>query len=1162
MSQGGSIPEMTNLRATVRESYDRAGEFRMTLAAQPTDVLETLRQDGGRVLYRSVSSVDRSPLLVLAVERPTMQSLRQLEHEYVYRDELDAAWAALPLALDGDHGRAVLVLADPGGTLLSRLVGEPWEVSPFIRVAIGIAVALGRLHQQGLIHKDIKPEHILVDVGIGAAWLTGFGIASRLKREHQAPNLPEAIAGTLAYMAPEQTGRMNRSIDARSDLYAFGVTLYQMLTGVLPFDAAEPMEMIHCHIARNPVPPQERVAGMPAQLSAIVLKLLAKTAEERYQTAAAVEADLRRCQTQWQTHSHINPFALGAQDVSDRLLIPEKLYGREREIAILHSAFERVVASGKPELVLVRGYSGTGKSSVVQELHKALVAPRGLFASGKFDQHKRDIPYATLAQALQSLVHPLLGESEAELGQWRNSMRKALGPNGQLMVDLIPELELLIGNQPSVPELPPQDAQNRFQMVFRRFLRVFARPEHPLVLFLDDLQWLDAGTLDLLQQLVSEPEMRHLLLVAAYRDSEVGPDHALTSRLAAVRRTAVRIQEIVLAPLTLEDMNRLVCDSVHCGKETAMPLAQLVHEKTGGNPFFAIQFIATLAEEELLAFERAAGTWTWDLERVRAKGLTENVVDLMIDKLHRLPSPTREVLAQLACLGNVVEIESLARIHGGAEEAIGTALWEALHAGFIVRLDSAYKFVNARVEEAAYALIPAEKRAAVHLRIARKLAAQTPPEKLEEKVFEIVNQFNRATASITAREDREQVAKLNLIAGKRAKASTAYASAANYFATAAALLGDDCWDQRYSLLFGLELQRAECEFLSGDLIAADERLSLLSPRATNVVDHAAITSLRVRLYTALNQSGDAIAASLAYLRRVGVEWGPHPTEEEVADEFARMWGQLGGRSIDELVNLPAMTDARWCATMDVLSDVRRAAQFTDKNLYRILLGRMANLSLEHGNSDGGCVAYAWLGLALGPWLGEHAVGRRFGELSLDLVDRHGLDRFKTRVYLCFGSSSWSAHPNMTLAFLQRALEHTQNTGDLTGTAYAYNVVIAQRLVNGHSLHKLHSDAERALAFIQKGRFGALIDQMTGHVRLIRTLRGLTSAFGSFTDATFDEQQFERHLQADPGLRLAGCWYWIRKLQALCHAGEYATAVRAASEAQRLLWTTQSHFEWS
>ena len=404
-------------------------------------------------------------------------------------------------------------------------------------------------------------------------------------------------------MAPEQTGRMNRSIDARSDLYALGVTLYQMLTGALPFSASDPMEWVHCHIARRPVPPAELVPTIPPQLSAIVMKLLAKTAEERYQTAAGVEADLRRCLATLESSGRIDPFPLGAQDVSDRLMIPERLYGREREIDTLLATFDRVVAQGTTELVLVSGYSGIGKSSVVNELHKLLVPPRGLFAAGKFDQYKRDIPYTTLAQALRALVRQILVKSEAEVDQWRCVLKEAVEPNGQIIVSLVPELEVIIGKQPPVADLPPQDAHNRFQLVFRRFLGAFARPEHPLALFLDDLQWLDTATLDLLEHLVTHLEVRHLLLVGAYRDNEVSPSHPLLRTLDAVRKAGARVQEIVLAPLGSDDVGQLVADATHCEPERARPLAELVREKTGGNPFFAIQFFTALAEEGLLAFE-------------------------------------------------------------------------------------------------------------------------------------------------------------------------------------------------------------------------------------------------------------------------------------------------------------------------------------------------------------------------------------------------------------------------------------------------------------------------------------------------------------------------------------------------------------------------------
>src|SRR5882757_7609477 len=560
--------------------------------------LETLREGAEFTHYRGRQ--DGHPILVVALtaEQPAPQNLRRLEHEYSLQAELDPAWASRPLALTRRKGQTTLILEDPGGEPLDRTLlrcqGQPIELSRFLRIGIGVTTALGQVHRRGLIHKDIKPANILVDEEGGGFWLTGFGITSRLPRERQAPETPEVIAGTLAYMAPEQTGRMNRSIDSRSDLYALGVTFYEMLTGTLPFKAADPMGWVHCHIARQPAPPTDRAKQIPETLSSLVMKLLAKTAEERYQTAAGLEADLRRCQTQWQTHRRIPAFPLGMHDLPDRLLIPERLYGREHEVELLIAAYDRVVAHGITELVLVSGYSGIGKSSVVNELHKALVPPRGLFASGKFDQYKRDIPYATLGQAFQSLVRSLLSQSDAELGRWQDSLNEALGPNGQLIVNLVPELELVIGEPSPVPDLEPQDAQRRFQLVFRRFLAVFARPEHPLALFLDDLQWLDAATLALLEHLVTHSEVRHLLLVGAYRDNEVSPSHPLLRTLEVIRKAGVRVQEIVLAPLELHDIGRLIADALHCEPVRVRTLVQLVQEKTGGNPFFAIQFFIAL----------------------------------------------------------------------------------------------------------------------------------------------------------------------------------------------------------------------------------------------------------------------------------------------------------------------------------------------------------------------------------------------------------------------------------------------------------------------------------------------------------------------------------------------------------------------------------------
>jgi serine/threonine protein kinase len=551
-------------------------------------VIEPLRKDENFILYRGRSSYDASQILVLSplAEYPSAEILKRLEHEYSLKEELDPTWATRPIAMARHWDRTVLVLEDPGGVPLDQLLGQPLEVAFSLRLAISLSRAIDQLHQRGIIHKDIKPANVLVDSVTGRCWLMGLGIASRLPKERQAPKPPQFVAGTLAYMAPEQTGRMNRSIDSRSDLYSLGVTLYEVLTGSLPYTASDPMEWVHCHIARQPVSPNERLKSVPVTLSAIIMKLLAKTAEERYQTAPGVENDLRRCLTEWETQQRVDQFALGEHDTSDRLLIPEKLYGRTDEIGILLTSFDRVMASGRPELVLVSGYSGIGTSSVVNELHKVLVPPRGLFASGKFDQYKRDIPYATLAQAFQSLVRPLLGKTEAELSRWRDDFRRALNPNGSLMTELVPELKFIIGNQPAVPDLPPQDAKTRFQLVLRQFIGLFARPEHPLALFLDDLQWLDAASLDLIENLLTEPEVRQLMLIGAYRNNEVSSTHPLVHKLEAIRQSGAMVHEVILAPLARRDLTQLVEDCLHCEAEQATPLAQLIHKKTAGNPFF------------------------------------------------------------------------------------------------------------------------------------------------------------------------------------------------------------------------------------------------------------------------------------------------------------------------------------------------------------------------------------------------------------------------------------------------------------------------------------------------------------------------------------------------------------------------------------------------
>jgi predicted ATPase/signal transduction histidine kinase len=1105
----------------------------------------SLLRDGDLALYRGAGA-GLPPILLVAAENGSRAALRRLEHEYEIATQLDAAGAATPLSLTHHEGRTVLILEDPGGEPLDRVLernpGHPLDLTRFLHIAIPLANAIRRIHEQGLIHKDINPANILVDEARGGVWLTGFGIASRLLRERQAPEAPEVIAGTLAYMAPEQTGRMNRSIDARSDLYSLGVTLYQMLTGQLPFTAADPLEWVHCHIARQPTSPGDR-AGVCEPLSSLVMKLLAKSAEERYQTAAGVEADLRRCLVEWESQGRVDPFPLGERDVSDRLLIPEKLYGREREIETLLACFDRVVAHGTPELVLVSGFSGIGKSSVVHELHKVLVRPRGLYASGKFDQYKRDIPYVTFAQAFQSLVRSLLSQGEAELGRWRDSLSEALGSNGQLIVNLVPELELIIGKQPTVPDLPPQEDKNRFQAVFRRFLSVFARKEHPLALFLDDLQWLDGATLDLLEHLVTHQEVRHLLLVGAYRDNEVGPSHPLIRTLEAIRETGARVHEIVLAPLGLGDVGRLVADGLHCAPERAQVLAELVHNKTGGNPFFAIQFLTALADEGLLAFDSVAGIWAWDIQRIRAKNYTDNVVDLMVRRLKRLSVATRDALTHLACLGNMTEVGMLSMAYQQTAGSMHAALSEAVHAGLVVQQDDIYQFLHDRIQQAAYSLIPEERRAGVHLSIGRKLLANMTADELTEQLFEVANQFNRGATLLVDRDEKSRVATLNLHAGRKARASAAYASARAYLVSGTALVDERDWSSQYELTFNLWLECGECELLEGNFKQSEQRIAELLQRAASKVEQAAVYDLKVRLHTVQGEYPQALDNALACMRLFGIDLPAHPGWEEVEAEFQTIWRNLDGRSIETLIELPRMTDPELQAAMQVFSILAEVSWFNHFHLHCMLACRMVNISMQHGMSGPAAHAYACLGTLLGPVFHRYPEGYRLGRLACDLVEKHDFSAYHTKVHHEMGATSvWTQPLTSAIEFRLAVARIATETGDLTYACYNLHQTITGLLIRNDPLDAVWRESQMALDFARRARFRDVEDLIGSQQRFIATMQGRS--------APFDESTFEAQLTGDR-MNTMICLYWVLKLKARFLSGDYTEALAAAAKVKPL-----------
>lgn len=1130
----------------------------------------TTLRDGEYTLYRGTSDVLDPILLLTPAESAREGAVKRLEHELALAPELESQWAARPILLTRYDGRPALVLEDPGGESLDCVPYRPLDVANFLHLAIALSAAIRGMHERRLIHLDIKPANVIVDVARRRAWLTGFGIASRLPREHRLPEPPEVIAGTLAYMAPEQTGRMNRSVDSRSDLYAMGVTLYELLTGALPFAATDPIELIHSHIARQPISPGERSVATPAQISAVLMKLLAKTAEERYQTAAGVEADFRKCLAAWDATGRIGNFALGKHDAPERLLIPEKLYGRESETAALLAAFDRVVTSGESELVLVSGYSGIGKSSVVNELDKLISLPRGIFISGKFDQRLRGIPYATVAQAFDGLIRRILKGRDEDICRWRDAVRDAVGNLGGLLTELIPTVGQLIGPLPPVPVLSPLDTQARFQSVFQRFIGVFARREHPLVVFMDDLQWLDPGTLRLMECFTTHRDTCHLLLIGAYRDNEVDSTHALMATLEAIRKTGARIDRICLGPLHVGDVSQLLCDALHCESAPVQPLAELVHGKTGGNPFFVGQFLASLAEEGLLAFDPRSRSWTWDLDGIATKSLVGDVADLVIGRLRRLPDAAQEALKLFSCLGSHADFWTVALVHGASTDGLraGTgplrapsvlhaSLRAAVRAGAIFSQQGLYRFMHDRVQEAAYALIPEQSRAGFHLRIGRLLVGAMTEEKVAEKIFDIVNQFNLGAPLVSEQIERERIAGLNLQAGRKAKVSSAYASASRYLSAGMDVLTQEGWLSCYELALSLRLERAECEILNANFEEAARLIEELLGKGRTRVDRAAAYRLRMVLHLMHGQNALAVHTALECLRMFDLELPDSPTVEHVQTEYEDILRLLGGRAIGSLVQVPLTDDREMQAVMNVLATAWLSAYFLEKNYYlsQLMVSRIVKLTQQHGVCDSSIVGYGALSVFLGTVLHRPEDGDAFGQLAVDAAHRHGFNAQKAGAnFLMQMAILWTRPIGDALSCLKAAIQSAQETGEIVYACYSLEHRLTDRMARGDPLDEVWAESVKTLDFVRKSGFRHVIAVVSSIQAFVQVLRGRPGGEPSIDEAALEAEVIEI------GIPVVISFYWILQLQRQYLFGNAEAALKSAAMAKPFLWSVRCHIQ--
>lgn len=1014
----------------------------------------------------------------------------------------------------------------------------------FLRGALAAAEALAKLHQSGIIHQSIRSDTLRIDFEHVTVELSGAQIVAQA--ESSALKLP---LESLPYIAPEQTGRFDSPIDHRVDLYSLGIVLYGRWAAALPFHADDAVGWVHCHVARAPRALIEAAPQTPLVVSSIVMKLLAKSPDERYQSARGLALDLERCLSELLTTGHIEPFPLGTRDVWDKLRSAGQMYGRKEELAALRAAVAR--ASTTREVVLVTGPSGMGKTALLRELQKSS-GENAFFLWGKFEQQKRDIPYTTIGQAFGDLVRQLLALPDKELDAIRQRLVAALGVNAQLIVDLVPQIELVIGKQPPAVVLPAADTQSRFNMTFANFVDVLATSERPIVLLLDDLQWADFGSLDLLQHVLTQSALRNLLVVGVYREEDVGPSHPLDSMLGAVRGAGVTVTPIVVGPLSQAHVVDLVRDLFGCEPSEAKPLASLLWAKTGGNPFFMAQLLGVLHEEKLIRFDAQRWGWRWDIADIESKEITDDLVELVLGKLRRLPEGTLETLEIAASTGNEFSVDLVATLCGKTSEEIRSLLEPALADGILLQRPSGYKFLHDRLVHAAYGLIGEDERTALHLRLGWLLFERTPQDELDGAIFDIVNQLNLGAARVESSNQRRRIAELDLRAGCKAKAAAAARTAAMYLGKGIGLLPEDAWSTAYALAYALHIELAECEFMTGRFEDAERLCATVLEHARTPVDKAGAYRIQLLLATAQMNNAHAIALGRTALRMFGIELPANPSAQDVRSEVAAVRDKLAGRSIEALANLPAMTDPDTIAAMDVLSAVFPAAQYVLPHLSDVASVHMVRLSILHGNAPASVHGYVLFARILCLQLGELQDGYLFGRLGYELARQPGFGSYAGEALAIFSSTIlvWARPLREAPEGLDTGFRTARDTGKALYASSSLLQKVMVGLAMGEPLDAVHETSAYAVEYTTNARFAFLADNARTLQQCVRSLCGDTERFGSLSGDGFDEIAFEKHLH-EQGIPLITYLHAIYKLIARYHAGEYADAFTAANEAESL-----------
>ncbi|MBI3896933.1 MAG: EAL domain-containing protein [Gammaproteobacteria bacterium] len=1126
-----------------------------------TQTRETLGATTGSFIARVHAAPQPAVLLkYLEPNDATVPQIARLQREYRLLQSLNIDGVIRPIASNVDANQPAISCHNVDGQLLETVMREyRFDLPLCLSIAIDLTRVVADLHSAGVVHKALQPANLLIDVNRAAVYVVDCSAAG-----DDQPFLPTSAGDSgWAYMAPEQTGRLSRPLDERADLYSLGIVLYRLFTGHLPFAATDPLEWTHCHIARLPRLPIELAPQLPATISAIVMRLLAKAPEDRYQSARGLRVDLARCRHQYQRSGNIAKFKLATCDIFRRLEVPRKLYGRETERTQLLQGFARMAASGTPALVLVEGAAGMGKSSLVDEIRQSVWQAHGHFITGKFEQYRRDIPYALLAQAFREFVQQVLSESENRIATWRQQLQEALGANGQLVLDIIPQLEVIIGPQPPVSMLPPLESQHRLHRVFRQLIGVVACHERPLLLFLDDMQWADAGSLLLFEHLLTHPQTRYVMLVGAFREPEAATARLLEQTLAKIGKT-IKSQRIRLSPLSGQTLRQLLLDGLHCAPTDADGLAEQIEQKTHGNPFFAKQFLYSLEQEGLIELDASRSCWRWDIERIRQADVTDNVVELMTRQINRLPSSTQAALKVAACLGHQFALDRLAGIVQCAEIDLADELRPALQQQLLltathdsvadVATSVAYRWSHDRVQQAAYSLMSSPEQRQAHLRIGRFLMAHMSTNVTAECLFEIVGHLNDSVVLMTDPGERERLAELNFTAAQHAKRTAAYVAARRYADAGVTLLTERGWQNNYALTLALHREQIETAHLCRDSSDAEILLDRALAAVHSDIDRAGLLQLRLMFATAQRDHARAVSVGLDALRLLGVDL---PADADgwakaVGDTRARVDVVLAGVMFDDLLMRPLMSQSTQVAAADLLTYLMPAAHNADPRLFALLGVTLVDLSLTHGYTAASAFGYATFGALLA--YEDLSRAYQFGKLAQRLTERFPQQHhFRAKVNIVTASflDSWYEPISATITRLADDFVAEIDHGDVQYAGLNLIASFTLRLGGGESLAQMADDLAKAIVFTEQSANDHALHFLRQAQSLVVVLRDRSAA-----TVTIDELLEQLGDRTDDDAKLQQ----RAQLQRLAIFGQFADALRLAQRPGASVIARQSAYQ--